>query len=61
MNIKEIELQEESIENVHESIFKSYQTLIKVKQMIDRKDSIQTIKEFIEHLYQKRLDLPNNF
>ena len=56
MKIEEIENKDEIIENVHESIFKSYSTLIKVKQMLDRKDSIETIKEFVEHIYGNRLD-----
>jgi len=37
-------------DNIHESLFKSYQILQIVKEMIKRWDSIQTIEEIIEFL-----------
>lgn len=32
---------------VHESVFRSYQILKEVKEMLDRGDSVETIREFI--------------
>ncbi len=32
---------------VHESIFRSYQILGEVKEMLDRGDSVETVREFI--------------
>lgn len=33
--------------NVHESVYRSYQILEEVKQMLDRHDSIETLQRFI--------------
>ena len=37
-----------TINNVHESCYRSFQVLQDVKEMIKRKDSLETIEEYIE-------------
>lgn len=47
MKIDEIKKLPTLIGNSHESLLKSYQILEKVKEMIKRKDSLETIEEII--------------
>ena len=49
LGIDEIKNTPNTINNIHESCFRSTQILWKTKQMIDRGDSLETIKEFIEY------------
>ena len=55
MKVSEIRKMPTLHENIHESIFRSFQTLQHVKYMLKRKDSVETISdviEFIEHKEQ---------
>ncbi len=40
--------------NIHESVFRSYQTLRVVKEMLDRGDSSETIRAFIAFVEVQR-------
>jgi hypothetical protein len=51
MTIIEIKNYPDVIDNVHESIYKSYQALDKVKEMLKRGDSQKSILEVIEAIY----------
>jgi hypothetical protein len=50
MTIEDIKNTQTVYKNVHESLYRSYQTLEKVKVMLNRKDSVETILEVIEHI-----------
>ena len=58
MNIEEIKKLPTVYENISESIFKSFHVLEKVKTMLQRNDSKETILEMIDLFYTKNgLDL----
>lgn len=50
MTIKVIKDYPTVIDNNHESLYRSYQTLDLVKDMLNRYDSVETILEVIEHI-----------
>ena len=50
MTYNRIQRMPTTLDNVHESVFRSYQILEKVKEMLSRNDSVETITETIEHL-----------
>jgi capsular polysaccharide biosynthesis protein len=50
MEIKQIKSMPTLIGNTHESVYRSYQILEKVKQMLERGDSKETISETIKYL-----------
>jgi len=47
MDVTEIQQMPTVINKTHESVYRSYQILEKVKEMLDRRDSNRTIMEFI--------------
>ena len=53
MKLVEIKEMPTVVDNSHESLFKSYHVLDKVKKMLERGDSKETILEVIEFLYSK--------
>ena len=53
MTIDEIRKMPTVMNNHHESLLRAYQTLEKVKDMLKRKDSSETILEVIEHVELK--------
>lgn len=53
MKIQEIRKMETCVGNTHESTLRGYQILQKVKEMILRQDSIDTILEVIEFCESK--------
>jgi hypothetical protein len=50
MTIQEIKQMPTLIGESHESLLRGYQILVKVKEMLKRKDSVETILEIINHL-----------
>jgi hypothetical protein len=50
MTIREIMKKPTIVDNVHESIYRSYDLLEKVKTMLIRGDNQKTILEIIEHI-----------
>lgn len=57
MSLSEIKKTPISIENLHESCFRSYHILDKVLEMIGRNDSKETINEVVELLRQRSEDV----
>lgn len=53
MELEKIKEMPTVVDNAHESIYKSYHVLEKVRQMLEREDSKETILEIIEFLYSK--------
>jgi len=56
MNLKEIQRLPISLENIHESCFRSYHILNQVLEMIGRNDSANTIFEVVEFLKEYPVD-----
>lgn len=54
MKIQEIKDFPTSIGNTHESVLQSYQLLKKVKEMVERGDSRETILEVIEFVTERK-------
>lgn len=52
MELKQIKTMPTVRDNVHESVYRSYQILELVKEMLLRKDSKETIIEIIKYLEQ---------
>ena len=52
MNLTEIKKAPIVIDNNHESLYRSYQTLRLVKDMLKRKDSKKTIINIINFIYE---------
>jgi capsular polysaccharide biosynthesis protein len=56
MEIKQIKSMPTVIGNTHESVLRAYQILEKVKQMLERGDSKETIIETIKYLEQNETE-----
>jgi len=52
-NLKDIKEMPITIDNNHESLYKSYQTLWIVREMLKRGDSKKTIINIINFIYEK--------
>jgi hypothetical protein len=50
MTLKQIQSRPTYVDNVHESVYRSYNILVYVLQMIQRGDSKETIFEVVEFL-----------
>lgn len=50
MSMKEIKTMPTCVNNIHESVYRSYHILNKVLEMVNRGDSQETINEVVESL-----------
>jgi hypothetical protein len=57
MDLEQIKELPNTVNNIHESVFRSYHILYKVLELIERGDSKETILEIVNYLIKKDFDL----